>query len=212
MTSDSEKIMFEKLSAELGQTQKQVELLSLELREAQDKLHQLVYRDGLSGLYNLRYFHEMVSKELERSLRYSSPFSLIIFKLELFAEFNEKHGHENGDLVMMNIARIMQKEVRPSDIAARYGGEEFAVILPETNYAGVKTFAERLCESVQEMATLIEGHELKTTISLGGVTFLPGVSSANKRDIVHGAEQALADAKGKGPQQITITELPASKD
>lgn len=212
MTAPSEKSMFEKLSAELDQTKEQVEQLTLELREAKVNLHQLVYRDGLSGLYNHRYFQEMINKELERSLRYSSPFSLVIFDLDAFAEFNETYGHENGDLVLMNIARVVEREVRPSDIVARYGGEEFAVILPETDLAGLKLFAERLCQSVQEMATIIDGEEVKTTICVGAATFVPGASTANKRDIIMTVEQALSNAKEKGSHQISVVKLSEQTD
>lgn len=208
----SEKAMLDKLSAELDQTKKQVEQLTLELKEAKGRLHQLVYRDGLSGLYNHRYFKEMVNKELERSYRYSSPFSVLIFDLDVFAELNETYGHKNGDLVLMNIARILEQEVRPSDIVARYGGEEFAVILPETDLTGAKNFAERICYSVQEMATLIDGNEVKTTISIGGACFSPGVMQVTKRDLLEASEQAMENAKTQGTNQIMIVELSEPAD
>ena len=208
MTTPSDKSMFDQLAAELLQTKEQVEQLTSELKEAKANLQQLVYRDGLSGLYNHRYFQEMVNKELERSLRYSSPFSLAIFDLDAFADFNETYGHENGDLILMNIAKVLEREVRPSDIVARYGGEEFAVILPETDFSGLKLFAERLCQNVKEMATIIDGEEVKTTICIGAATFIPGSANVNKRDIVYAAEQALSSAKDKGPNQISITQLP----
>lgn len=196
--------MFEKLSEELDQTKKQVQQLTDELKDAKNKLHQLVYRDGLSGLYNQRYFQEMIRKELERSTRYSSPFSLLIFDLDSLSELNETYGNNNGDLVLMNTARIVEQEVRPSDIVARYSGDNFAVILPETDQAGAKLFAERLCQSVREMATLIDGKEVKTSISIGGSTFVPNTGQSSKRDLLLATEQALAEAKAKGPGQIEI--------
>lgn len=208
MTTPSDKSMLDQLAAELLQTKKQVEQLTSELKEAKANLQQLVYRDGLSGLYNHRHFQEMVSQELERSLRYSSPFSLAIFDLDAFADFNETYGHESGDLVLMNIAKVLEREVRPSDIVARYGGEEFAVILPETDFSGLKVFAGRLCQSVQDMATIIGGKEVRTTICIGGATFVPGSASVNKRDIVYAVEQALSSAKKKGSNQISLVELP----
>ena len=207
MPLDSEKNRFEKLSDELGQTKNQVELLTLELKEAKSKLHQLVYRDGLSGLYNHRYFQEMIRKELERSLRYSSPFSLLIFDLDAFADINQAYGNQNGDLVLMNVARTIEHEVRPSDISARFNGDKFAVILPETNLSGLQNFAERLCLSVQELATIIEGKEVRTTISIGGATFTPDVPQTNRRDLVQAAEQALSSAKGKGANRIEVVAL-----
>ena len=206
MTEDSENSTFDKLSDELGRTKIQVEKLTLELKEANSKLHQLVYRDGLSGLYNRRYFQEMTRKELERSLRYASPFSLLLFDLDAFAEINQTYGKANGDLVLMNIARIVQQEVRPSDIAARYGDDKFAVILPETDLPGLKTFAERLSRSVQETATIIAGQEVRTTVSIGGSTFTPGTPRTDKHDLIQTTEQALADAKKQGSTRIKIAE------
>lgn len=204
MTDTSDKLLFEQLSAELDQTQKQVDQLTLELKEAKAKLHQLVYRDGLSGLYNRRYFEEMIRKELERSVRYTSPFSLIIFDLDNFQQLQENYGTANSDLILMNIARIVAREVRPSDIVARYSDEQFAVILPETDLAGVKIFADRLRESIGEVATLIDGEELKTTITIGGATYNPDAPEVTIGDFVMTAERALTNAKKDGDNQIRI--------
>lgn len=207
MAGTSDTRMYEQISAELAKTQHQVQQLTLELKEAKAKLHQLVYRDGLSGVYNHRYCQEMIRKELERSLRYLSPFTLILLDLDAFTNLNERYGHETGDLVLMNVARVIEREVRPSDIVARYGGAEFAVILPETGLHGASTLAGRLCQSIEDLATLVRGTEIKTTISIGGATFVPNSSRANKRALVKTAENALAGAKQKGRGQIEVVEL-----
>ncbi|HKJ05286.1 MAG TPA: GGDEF domain-containing protein [Geopsychrobacteraceae bacterium] len=207
MTAASDDNLHDKVLAELDQTQKQVNQLTQELKEVKAKLHQLVYRDGLSGLYNHRYFHEMINKELERSIRYAAPFSLIIFDIDILEELNKTCSPENGELILMNVARIVESEVRPTDIAARYSGENFALILPETNLNGVRTFARRLCQSVHEMATIIDGKEVKTTISIGGATFVPGATKATKDDLLQAVEKALSDARKNGPNQIEVVQL-----
>jgi len=199
--------LHEKVLAELDQTKQQVSQLTQELKEAKTKLHQLVYRDGLSGLYNYRYFQEMLSKELERSIRYSSPFSLAIFCMNTPVEGNTPCGPEKSDLILMNIARIVEREVRPTDVVARYSNDEFALILPETDNSGARVFVERLYKNIQEMATLIDGKEIKATISIGGVTYLPGVTKAGTSKLVQSAENALSSARKKSSNPIEILEL-----
>ena len=207
MTAPADNNLFEQLSADLAKTQQQVEQLTLELQDAKAKLHQLVYRDGLSGVYNRRYFGEMLQKELERSKRYSSPFSLVILAIDDYARFNTTYGPDAGELVLMNIAKIIEREARPSDIIARFGAEEFAVILTETDLIGVKTFAERLCQCVAKMTTLHKGKELKAAISIGGITCEPNAGRVAEQDIPARAEQCLARARQLGPNHIEIEDL-----
>lgn len=212
MSTESEKITIEQLSAELANTQRHVEQLTLELQEAKENLHQLVYRDGLSGLYNRRYMQQMIRKELERSLRYASPFSLVIFDLDDFAGLRENFGAANSDLVIMNVARIVEQQARPCDIVARYSDHQFAVLLPETDISGVKIFADRLRESIRETATLVDGKEIKTTISAGGTTFNPEAPQVTMSDFIKTAEQALSEASDDGNNQIRVILLSMTQD
>jgi len=89
--------------------------------------------DGLTGLYNHRYFYERLEHEIARARRYATPVSLLMIDLDDFKAFNDRNGHLAGDAVLRGLAAVLQSELRQSlDVAARYGGEEFAVILPNT--------------------------------------------------------------------------------
>ena len=151
----------------------------------------------------------MLDKEIDRSERYQTNFALIMFDIDFFKKVNDNYGHPAGDMVLMNISLIVQKAVRPSDIVARYGGEEFAVILPETNEAGLNIFAERLRRSVEQMATLIEHKELKVTISVGCTFCSPNKHKLDKKKIIDTADRALYASKHGGRNCTTILPLKA---
>ena len=200
-------LSYEQLVMELKNAKEETERLASELREANTKLHELVFRDGLTGLYNHRYFQEMLEREIDRASRYQTSFSLIMFDLDFFKNINDTYGHPNGDLILMNIAHVVQKSVRPSDIVARYGGEEFAVILPETDEPGLKVFAERLRRNVERMATLINLKEVKVTISVGGTCYTPLVGVIDKKTIIDTADRALYESKHNGRNRCTFLKL-----
>ncbi len=197
-------LSYEQLVMELKQSNEKSELLTRELIDANSRLKQLVFRDGLTGLFNHRYFQEIFSKELARAQRYQSCVSLIMFDIDFFKKVNDGYGHPAGDLVLMNIARVIEGAIRPSDIAARYGGEEFAIILPETNEAGLKVFAERLRRSVEGVATSTGGQQIKVTISSGGVTCCPENTEFTKEMLIDTADRALYQSKNNGRNQVTI--------
>ncbi len=196
-------LSYEQLVMELKETKKKDELLAIELRNANLQLKELVNRDGLTGLYNHRFFQEILSKEIARAIRYKSNVSLILFDVDSFKQVNDDYGHPAGDLVLKNIARVVERAVRPSDVVARYGGEEFGVILPETNEAGMKVFAERLLRSVEGGATMAEGQQIHVTISAGCVSFSPGHPEVSKERLIETADRGLYMSKKNGRNQFT---------
>jgi diguanylate cyclase (GGDEF)-like protein len=104
--------------------------------------------DGLTGLYNYRYFQEALSREIARSARYGKPLSLILLDVDSFKKYNDDHGHQMGDDVLSGIGEILLRRIRKSDIAARYGGEEFVVLLPEAGREYGMRIAEELRETI----------------------------------------------------------------
>jgi len=180
--------------------------LAHKMQIANKRLKELVYRDGLTGLYNHRYFQESLKKELSRATRNHSSLSLILFDIDFFKKVNDTHGHQVGDLVLVNLARAADSVVRPSDIIARYGGEEFAVILPETNLAGVKVFATRLRRCIEGIATLADGQLIYVTISAGATTFSSEYPDLTKDRLIETADRGLYLSKQNGRNQITVLE------
>jgi diguanylate cyclase (GGDEF)-like protein len=194
----------EQLALEMKEAKEKAERLSCELQDANTRLKELVYRDGLTGLYNHRYFQESLAQELARAKRYNSSVSLIIFDIDHFKQVNDTHGHPAGDLVLTNIARAISTAVRPSDIVARYGGEEFAVILPETSAAGVKVFAARLRRCIEGIATLVDGQLIYVTISAGASTFSRENQQLSKGQLIDSADRGLYQSKQNGRNQVTL--------
>ena len=215
-------LLLQEANVELGKLNLSNEQMILEMKDAKEKayslqvankrLKELVYRDGLTGLYNHRYFQESLTKELSRAARYLSSVSLILFDIDFFKKVNDTHGHPAGDLVLVNLANAVNSAVRPSDIVARYGGEEFAVILPETNMAGVKVFAARLRRCIEGIATLADGQLIYVTVSAGATTFNAEHPEVTKDLLIETADRGLYLSKQNGRNQITILEpeLPSS--
>jgi len=197
-------LSYEQLVMELKEAKDKAETLANELRDANTRLKELVSRDGLTGLYNHRYFQEILEKELARAQRYQTPLSLIMFDIDFFKNVNDSYGHPTGDLVLMNLARVVESAVRPSDIVARYGGEEFAVILPETNCSGMRVFSERLRRCVEGVTTLAENEQIRVTISVGGTSISADQPRRDKQALIDTADRALYESKRNGRNRVTI--------
>ena len=104
-------------------------------------------RDGLTNLYNRRYFEETLADHIESAKRYDRELSLVIFDIDRFKQINDSNGHRAGDLALKDFATRLTTTARSADIVCRIGGDEFAVILPETGILNARTFAERVTSS-----------------------------------------------------------------
>ena len=119
-----------------------------ELERFNESLWDQATRDGLTGLYNYRYFQEALSREIARSSRHGKTLSLILLDVDSFKKYNDEHGHQMGDDVLRGIGEILLRRVRKSDVAARYGGEEFVVLLTEVGREHGTQIAEALREAI----------------------------------------------------------------
>ncbi len=177
--------------------------LQKELLETNKRLERLSITDGLTKLYNHRYFQDELGRAFEESERYGRPLSLAIIDLDFFKKINDTHGHAVGDEVLKAVSRIFQDSIRSADLAARYGGEEFAVMMPETELDDAATFAEKI-------RTLIESTPLETQAGTIAVTVSIGVSNAphakihSAKELVVAADKALYRAKRSGRNQVQI--------
>jgi diguanylate cyclase (GGDEF)-like protein len=167
-------------------------------------LHETVERqavtDDLTGLSNRRRFQETLSAEVERSKRFGQDLGLVLLDIDDFKAVNDTYGHQQGDLVLREVARILKASGREIDEPARYGGEELAVILPGTDLPGAFELAERVREGIEGLRLPILGddaHEpLRVTASFGAAA-LP-VSAEDVRGLVAAADEALYQAKRAG--------------
>jgi diguanylate cyclase (GGDEF)-like protein len=158
---------------------------------------QLAITDGLTRVYNHRFFQELFEKEYTRSDRYNTVFSLIMLDIDHFKKINDTYGHLCGDEILKSLASLVKSCLRSMDIVARYGGEEFAILLPETGGNEAIQTAERIRRAVEETAFMGTEQGLNVTVSLGVATY-PSRGIAERADIIAKADAALYEAKEGG--------------
>lgn len=171
--------------------------------KSRDFEHQymLATTDGLTGLYNHRYFQEQIRMQVENCRRYNTNFSLIIIDIDFFKKFNDNFGHQNGDAVLYQVAQTLKKNVRTTDIVCRYGGEEMSIILPNTPKDEAYSTAVKICKRVaNKKFELSGGRETGVTISLGVSTF--PADGSNAETLIETADKRLYDAKNNGRNRV----------
>jgi diguanylate cyclase (GGDEF)-like protein len=173
-------------------------------------LHEMVriqaVTDELTGLFNLRHFHDTLDGEIERSRRFGTEVGLMLLDIDDFKRVNDTYGHQQGDLVLIEVGRVLRTLSRDIDEPARYGGEEMAVVLPQTDVAGAELLAERMRAAVAgiEIDRLDGGGRLKVTASFG-VASLPS-NARDKDSLIAEADAALYRAKRAGKNQVGRSE------
>ncbi|MHB8881669.1 MAG: GGDEF domain-containing protein [Thermodesulfovibrionales bacterium] len=157
--------------------------------------------DGLTGLYNSRYFYKFLDAEIARSKRYGSTFSLILFDIDNFKKLNDTHGHQAGDDVLHELARILLNVSRETDVVVRYGGEEFVIILPNTTEEDTINLADRIRTSVEQNVFLLS-HAGGISITLsGGIASYPK-NAGGVKALLNAADTAMYTAKRSGKNKV----------
>ncbi len=163
--------------------------------------YKLATIDGLTELYNHRYFQDSLRKQIEISRRYNQPFSLIIVDIDFFKKFNDTYGHQAGDAVLRQVAQTLKKNSRVTDIVCRYGGEEMSIILPNTGAEDALFNANRICKAVSEKPFHLNPIDTATvTISIGVATFPDNAQTP--QDLIEWADKGLYYAKEHGRNQV----------
>ncbi|HEY9900364.1 MAG TPA: diguanylate cyclase [Pantanalinema sp.] len=164
---------------------------------------QLAITDGLTAVYNRRYFQRQLDNEFRRAPRFGYPIALILLDVDHFKQFNDTHGHLLGDQVLRSMAQILKESVRETDVVARYGGEEFAVILPETTRDHALEVAERIRKNVAHHTFWGRGQTpVQVTVSIGVASRLAAETSAEA--MIELSDQALYEAKRTGRDRICV--------
>lgn len=167
-----------------------------------DKQYKLATTDGLTGLYNHRYFQEQMQIFCANSKRYENVFSLIILDIDFFKNFNDSFGHQSGDAVLRQVAFILKKNVRSSDIVCRYGGEEMSIILPNVKEDEAIATAQKLCNIVANQKFKLNNiKEGNVTISLGVATY-GKTDGTEPSQIIESADKRLYHAKNNGRNRV----------
>lgn len=166
--------------------------------------HEEIYRlttiDGLTQVFNKRYFLETLEREMGRAQRYRRELSLIMFDIDRFKKINDTYGHLAGDHVLKHLALVIKSRIRREDILSRYGGEEFAIILPEIDSANATQFAEKIRLLVEKAVFKFEDTEIPVTISIGVTCYTPDVEDVNA--FIKIADERLYEAKMSGRNRV----------
>jgi diguanylate cyclase (GGDEF)-like protein len=193
-----------KMVLQYKQQKEQAQRASAALSSANAELSRLAFQDSLTGLYNLRYFHDYMDRELQRASRYDTTFSFLMFDIDDFKLINDIHGHQAGDIMLERIAQVTLTTMRNTDLVARYGGEEFAVILPETTLDVAAQIAERLRENIAKLSVDWNGQQLHVTASIGVSYFNSQRANLSKNQIIAIADAGLYRAKNEGKNRVHL--------
>lgn len=170
--------------------------------EMYEKVEELSNVDGLTGLYNRRYFQETIERMVMEASRTGVPLSMIMLDIDHFKAVNDTYGHKAGDDVIRFLARTVKNNVRKVDVAARYGGEEFVVLLHNTNIEGAARLAEKIRILVKDSTINADGSQINITSSFG-VSSFPSLSLSSG-DLVKNSDQALYFSKENGRNKVTV--------
>lgn len=171
-----------------------------------DRIRQMAYVDGLTGIFNRRYFEMRVSEEIERARRYDNVLALVMVDIDHFKRLNDEFGHLLGDEVLRQIGAMFTQNLRKSDIVCRYGGEEFVLLMPQTTIDSAAAAADKVRRTVETFS--FPGVPRPVTISSGVASF---PADGDSRDaLVLSADRALYSAKQAGRNRVVLANRQAS--
>lgn len=178
-----------------------------EMKEINTALEQMVNHDVLTSAFNRRHVEGQLLVEFGTAKRYNRPFSVLMMDIDFFKKINDTYGHPAGDEVLRKVSKIIQFELRTSDIMGRYGGEEFIALLPETDHTGTLIVAERIREKIESAVIAFEDKTIRCTISLGISYFRSGLNDYHQ--LIQEADIALYNSKKGGRNRTTVYNEPS---
>ncbi|GAC20737.1 GGDEF domain-containing protein [Paraglaciecola arctica] len=179
-------------------------LSKLAMQSLNAQLENINRVDGLTGLYNRRFWEEQFIMEYKRNHRSKNPSALIMLDIDHFKKVNDTHGHPAGDEVLKIVGSIIKKATRETDIAGRYGGDEFAIILPDTPAADVEFVAERIRRLVEKCTVVYDEVNISITISIGIAGFKHNFT--DNIQWLDSADKALYQAKNSSRNRVILSE------
>ena len=176
------------------------------LEEANSLLRGQAMQDPLTGLANRRHVDEALGTEFRRAQRLQLPLGILMVDIDRFKAFNDTYGHPAGDACIRAVADAIRTVLRrPTDLACRYGGEEFAILLPNTDEAGVAVTGERIRRGVQDLALRHAGSEFGIiTVSVGAAAMMPPIGEVGPAAFLEAADAALYAAKRGGRNSLRL--------
>lgn len=192
-------------------TQRYLRRVTLELREANERLHRYSYLDGLTGVANRRKLDEFLQAQWSLAREQARPLAVVMIDVDHFKRYNDHYGHEAGDYVLIHVAQSLQGALADSDgLLGRYGGEEFVAVLPGFDQAAAHAMADRLRTAVLALAIPHEAHPEEGCVTVSvGVAAAPGESSATLGLLVKRADHAMYRSKRAGRNRVQSWRLEA---
>lgn len=185
---------------EMRQLADSLDSMATQLHEALRTVAELSQTDALTALFNRRRLDTDLHAEVDRSQRHSHPLAFAMADLDRFKDFNDTHGHQRGDEVLQEVARVLSSSVRSSDTVYRYGGEELSILFRDTTLDEATTLAERLRATVEHHFTANDG-QLGVTISIGVASLDETLTTPD--DIIGAADAALYESKAGGRNRVS---------
>ena len=167
-----------------------------------EEIYRLTTMDGLTQVYNKRYFIETLERELGRAQRYQRELSLLMFDIDHFKKINDTFGHLAGDAILRDLAATVKEHTRHEDMLSRYGGEEFAIVLPEIDRKHAMIFGEKICSLVSSTTFKFEGTVIPLTISIGISTMPTDLKLRDSSEFIKMADENLYRAKEQGRNRV----------
>jgi diguanylate cyclase (GGDEF)-like protein len=194
-------IRFQELVARLKRVLRERALIA-QRRQMEKRLRELTITDDLTKLYNMRHFYTQLQLEMDRALRYKSSLSLLLLDVDRFKQYNDTHGHLEGDKILIKLGEVIRECLRKSDTAYRYGGDEFMVLLPETKVHEASKVAERIrALFLAACSYQVPDDTIETTLSVGVVEYH---QDEDLSEFVKRADQAMYKAKKQGGNQSLL--------
>jgi two-component system cell cycle response regulator len=170
----------------------------------ENSYHEEIYRlttiDGLTQIYNKRYYLETLEREISRAHRYRRELSMIMFDIDHFKKINDTYGHLAGDYVLKQLASVVKSRIRREDTMSRYGGEEFAIVLPEVDAYNANQTAEKIRKLVEKTVFKFEDTKIPVTISVGVCSI--NQDTKDPAEFIKKADEKLYQAKSAGRNQV----------
>lgn len=168
------------------------------------KTEELEVRDELTRLYNSKYIKECLDEEIKRAILYQRPCSFILFNIDNFKEFCQKHSRVTGESALKKIASLIAKELTPGDKASRFNDDEFAMVLPERNKKEAKQIADDIRKNIAGLVILPDAKEEEKHLTVSGSLSENPIDGVSSKDLIEKALALLKEAKGEGKNIIKV--------
>jgi diguanylate cyclase (GGDEF)-like protein len=176
--------------------------MSIDNAQLYERALQLAFTDSLTGLYNRRYLLEQFDREFARANRNGSSLSLVMIDLDDLKTINDQFGHNDGDIALRELARILRHNTRTSDLAARWGGDEFVLLAPDTDTKRAHIIGERIRSQVESSRPMVSDQQITIRVSVGIASYPAHASCVT--ELIKRADQAMYNAKGLGKNQVCV--------